>query len=1045
MKKILLFAALMMTAVLYATDVVVYENTFVTASQTNLDNVAQGTPTTIWNYAQNVIEGDAPVVPRTNSSYLQIAARKATGSNGQNMVKASLANFATPFTAKLSEIEADSLVWTFNMRYNYEYCTGFDGTIASRRGIAAILAMDNEDFLAGNGYAIVDNQTGYYKLARIDGGLSVDDNVAIMLSSPKMTALTDPAVKLNCRFMALKVVFVPATSTWRFFYAPGPSNSFVDPAEAEWVEAEGGPVVDDTHTSKSMTHFGFLNKYSGKVDATLFVKNYKVMAYGYNPEPPAPVDPVVGEVMYENTFTTASQTNLDNVAQGTPGILWNYAQNVINGDAPAVPNTTSDYLQIAAKKATDYNGQNMVKAPLAFNAPFNAKLSEIAADSVVWTFNMRYNYDYCNGFDGSISAQRGIAAILAMDNEDFLAGNGYAIVDNQTGYYKLARIDGGLSANANVVELASTPKLTKNDGTGTSNKRYMTLRVTYIPSSDTWKMYYFANTENSFVAPDDVETWTLAGSVVDDTHTSKSMTHFGFLNKYYGNVDATLFVKNYKVMAYGYTPAPAVPATYVKMYTCNFGADSKTELDNYKAGTPKVLWTNTKYNYGTADNCPTPYMQNGLIVPGLKADDSKGRNILAAPMAGLGYPWTAKMNESEADSLVWMFNMYYNYDYTGGFDDSQRGIATVLAMDGSDMMTANGYAIVNNQSCYYKLVRFDGGLSANANVVELASTPKLTKNDGTDSSNKRYMTFRVVYVPATNMWKMYYFANTENAFVAPANVETWTLAGSVMDVAHTGKSMTHFGFMNNYVQVATFDAAMTIKNFSLNACFESVDAIALDENRYNGHILDVVDGETVDVALTRNLHAGSYNTLCLPFAMTAYQIETAFGANAKLAKFFDASMDNESLTLDFDDTVTEIEAGVPYIIQPAADITAPVVLSDMAISKTASKIDFSLAKMTGILSPTALAEGVNTLYLGANNTLYTVEAGSDPLPGMRAYFTLSDAAALAPVRTLRIGKQTPTALDEVSGEVRCTKVLRDGQIIILKGDKLYNIIGQAIH
>jgi len=1042
MKKILLFAALMMTAVLYATDVVVYENTFVTASQTNLDNVAQGTPTTIWNYAQNVIAGDAPVVPRTNSSYLQIAAKKATGSNGQNMVKASLANFATPFTAKLSEIEADSLVWTVNMRYNYDYCTGFDGTIASRRGIAAILAMDNEDFLAGNGYAIVDNQTGYYKLARIDGGLSVDDNVVIMLSSPKMTALTDPAVKLNCRFMALKVVFVPATSTWRFFYAPGPSNSFVDPAEAEWVEAEGGPVVDDTHTSKSMTHFGFLNKYSGNnVDATLFVKNYKVMAYGYNPEPPAPVDPVVGEVMYENSFVTDAKTNMDNVAQGTPAVWWNYSQKVMNGStAPAIP-STENYLLVPGRQASGVCGYNMVTAPIAgFKAPFKAKLNEIEADSVVWTFGWHNNNQYIlQGFD---SARMGNAIVLVADNEDLLAANGYAVVmgdyagtNGGTKTIRLSYFSEGLNANAHLKKILATPQITL--------KKYWHVRVAYIPSSDTWRLSYYQDTTN-FADPDTCA-WIACGEAVNSNHTSLSMTHFGFLNKYVGNNPCNMSIKNYKVTAYGYTPTPAVPATYVKIYSCNFGADSKTELDNYKAGTPKVLWTNTKYNYGEADNCPTPSMQNGLIVPGLKAAGSKGRNILAAPMAGLGYPWTAKMNESEADSLVWMFNMYYNYDYCNGFDDSERGIATILAMDDSDMMTANGYAIVNNQSCYYKLVRFDGGLSANANVVELASTPKLTKNDGTDTSNKRYMTFRVVYVPGSNTWRMYYFANTENAFVAPDNVETWTLAGEVADAYHTNKAMTHFGFMNNYVQGAKFDAAMTIKNFSLNACFESVDAIALDENRYNGHILDVVDSETVDVTLTRNLNAGSYNTLCLPFAMTASQIETAFGAGTKLAKFSEANMEGESLNLDFDDTVTEIEAGVPYIIQPSADITAPVVLSDMAISKTASKIDFSLAKMTGVFSPTALAEGVNTLYLGANNTLYTVEAGSDPLPGMRAYFTLSDAAALAPVRNIRIGKQTPTALDEVSGEVRCTKVLRDGQIIILKGDKLYNIIGQSIH
>ena len=68
-------------------------------------------------------------------------------------------------------------------------------------------------------------------------------------------------------------------------YAVNPSNSFVDPAEVEWTESAGGLVTDATHASKDMSHFGFLNKYSGNMDATMFIKNFKIMAYGVEETP----------------------------------------------------------------------------------------------------------------------------------------------------------------------------------------------------------------------------------------------------------------------------------------------------------------------------------------------------------------------------------------------------------------------------------------------------------------------------------------------------------------------------------------------------------------------------------------------------------------------------------------------------------------------------------------------------------------------------------------------------------------------------------------
>ena len=265
--------------------------------------------------------------------------------------------------------------------------------------------------------------------------------------------------------------------------------------------------------------------------------------------------------------------------------------------------------------------------------------------------------------------------------------------------------------------------------------------------------------------------------------------------------------------------AAVMSANDVEIFSASFTAASSTSMAGYTYGSPEVLWTNTKYNYGEASDCTDPTIQSELGVPGIKEANSKGRNILTAPMTGFETPWTSKLNELEADSLVWMFCMRYNYDYTAGFDNQQRGIATVLCMDDADMMTANGYAIVNNTTSYYKLVRIDGGLSANANVTALASTEKLTAHETITGlkANKRYMTFFIVYVPTTNTWKMYYYINPSNSYVKPDDVTAWTLAGTVVDDTHVSKEMTHFGFMNNYVQGATFDATLSVKNFKIMA------------------------------------------------------------------------------------------------------------------------------------------------------------------------------------------------------------------------------------
>ena len=77
------------------------------------------------------------------------------------------------------------------------------------------------------------------------------------------------------------------------------------------------------------------------------------------------------------------------------------------------------------------------------------------------------------------------------------------------------------------------------------------------------------------------------------------------------------------------------------------------------------------------------------------------------------------------------------------------------------------------------------------------------------------------------------------------------------------------------------------------------------------------DGNTYNVTLNgRTLYKdGDWNTLCLPFAMTAIQVAASPLAGATIMELGTASLDNSGLlTLNFS-TATAIEAGKPYVMK----------------------------------------------------------------------------------------------------------------------------------
>ena len=82
-------------------------------------------------------------------------------------------------------------------------------------------------------------------------------------------------------------------------------------------------------------------------------------------------------------------------------------------------------------------------------------------------------------------------------------------------------------------------------------------------------------------------------------------------------------------------------------------------------------------------------------------------------------------------------------------------------------------------------------------------------------------------------------------------------------------------------------------------------------------------GEQADVTVTRTINANEWSTICLPFGMTAEQIEEAFPeTNVQLADFIgcgELELDDEdevmSFSFIFSTNVTEIEPNHPYLIK----------------------------------------------------------------------------------------------------------------------------------
>lgn len=198
--------------------------------------------------------------------------------------------------------------------------------------------------------------------------------------------------------------------------------------------------------------------------------------------------------------------------------------------------------------------------------------------------------------------------------------------------------------------------------------------------------------------------------------------------------------------------------------------------------------------------------------------------------------------------------------------------------------------------------------------------------------------------------------------------------------------------------------------------------------------------ETVRGSLT----AGNYYTVCYNKTMTAIKGASLWEFEGKDAAF-----------AYIKPATAPYPAGKPYIVYAESEkleavlegdeVTASAIVANGALHGTFSPMD------QDALNTAATAAG-HDLYLVIGNELRRATGtGTDnnTLPAQRAYVVLDEIGSApanmpAHVRSMPLHKDTATGMDELNASETPVKVMINGQMYILRGEKIYDATGRLV-
>ncbi len=346
-------------------------------------------------------------------------------------------------------------------------------------------------------------------------------------------------------------------------------------------------------------------------------------------------------------------------------------------------------------------------------------------------------------------------------------------------------------------------------------------------------------------------------------------------------------------------------------------------------------------------------------------------------------------------------------------------------------------------------VEYEEGETFSVAAADLFTAPEGKEFDGwlcdidaiKYAANAEY-TMTAAATTFTAQWKQITYAVTYvSAHGTAPDAEN---AASVTLVELTEAGWTHTGWVAN-VDVEVDDATVTAGTPIANGKVVVLSAATEFTAQW------IEDAPTpVYTEVRTGLTAGNYYTICYPKAMTDVQ-------GATLWSFFGKDADFAYIVQE---TATTIEAGKPYILYATAS-TVTAVLGDETNAPGANgAIHGTFSDLTqDQLNNYATVAG-NDLYLVIGNQLRKATGyandGITPLtgnslPANRAFVVLGDIpAAPAPahmpahVRRMPMQKDVATGFENLNASEKPVKLMIDGNIFILRGEKLYDATGRLV-
>ena len=222
--------------------------------------------------------------------------------------------------------------------------------------------------------------------------------------------------------------------------------------------------------------------------------------------------------------------------------------------------------------------------------------------------------------------------------------------------------------------------------------------------------------------------------------------------------------------------------------------------------------------------------------------------------------------------------------------------------------------------------------------------------------------------------------------------------------------------------------------------------VIIDEEADNTTALAPYEGQLVDKAtVKRNFEPNKCYTLTLPFDMNASQIEDVFG-NATVYEFYNIYEQNaEELYLEFIPT-SSIQAGEPcLLVTPAGSFDANdgFEVEDVIISTTPQPVQVGAVTMMPVLDNGYLMDDPSEYYIW-NGGLYCAGTYDMTSKGLRAYFTSSSPLPVRARVVLKDNEATSIPLVGVETGTQVRKIMKDGRLIIIRGEEQYTIQGQRL-